>query len=69
MQSEEMMRKPPKKLNILRILFLLVFVSAVYAGVSAFAQSEEKKAYEPAGKFIPTEKLRADDAVAFPVDI
>ena len=69
MQSEEMMKRAPQKSNVLRILFLLVFVSAVYAGVSAFAQSEEKKAYEPAGKFVPTEKLRADDTVAFPVDI
>ena len=27
------------------------------------------KRYEPAERFTPTEKLRADDAVAFPVDI
>ena len=69
MPSEEIMKKSPKKKSILKISLLLILVSAVYAGVSAFAQSEEKKAYEPAGKFIPTEKLRADDAVAFPVDI
>jgi flagellar basal body-associated protein FliL len=64
---------------ILKISLLLVFVSAIYAGVSAFAQSqdnqaqekqsEEKQAYEPAGKFVPTEKLKADDTVDFPVDI
>ena len=29
----------------------------------------EKKRYEPSGRFTPSEKLRADDAVAFPVDI
>lgn len=54
---------------ILKISLLLVLVSAVYAGVAAFAQGEEKKAFEPDGKFIPTEKLGAGDTVAFPVDI
>jgi len=29
----------------------------------------DTKKYEPAGKFTPTEKLRADETVAFPVDI
>ncbi len=29
----------------------------------------QRKKYEPAGRFTPTEKLRADDVVAFPVDI
>ena len=28
-----------------------------------------KKKYEPATRFTPTEKLRADDTVPFPVDI
>ncbi len=33
------------------------------------AAEEVKKRYEPATRFTPTEKLRADDTVAFPVDI
>ncbi len=33
------------------------------------APEELKKKYEPASRFTPTEKLRADDTVAFPVDI
>jgi len=33
------------------------------------AAEEVKKRYEPASRFTPTEKLRADDTVAFPVDI
>ena len=49
------------KKTLLKILLLLAFVSIVYA--------EANKTYEPAGKFIPTEKLRADAAIAFPVDI
>ena len=63
------------KKAILRILFLLVLVSAVYAGVNGSVEdtSDSKppknEAYEPAGTFVPTEKLRADDAIAFPVDI
>ncbi len=63
------------KKTILRILLLLVLVSAVYAGVNAAvedtsgSETPEKEAYEPAGTFVPTEKLRADDAIAFPVDI
>jgi hypothetical protein len=28
-----------------------------------------RKKYEPASKFVPSEKLRADDAISFPVDI
>lgn len=63
------------KKAILRILFLLVLVSAVYAGLDGSVEDRsdskpsKKEAYEPAGTFIPTEKLRADDAIAFPVDI
>ena len=63
------------KKSILRILLLLALVSAVYAGVNAAvedtsdSETSEKEAYEPAGTFVPTEKLRADDAIAFPVDI
>lgn len=59
----------------LKILLLLAMVVAVFAGVnaqtsnSASKAEQQKKAYEPAGKFVPTEKLRADDAVSFPVDI
>jgi len=70
MPSEKMMKKV-----ILKILFLLALASVVYAGVNGSQQDTgvpetgKKKAYEPAGKFIPTEKLRADDAIAFPVDI
>ncbi|GMR06914.1 MAG: hypothetical protein BMS9Abin25_1551 [Gammaproteobacteria bacterium] len=33
------------------------------------AAEEVKKKYEPATRFTPTEKLRADETVAFPVDI
>jgi len=33
------------------------------------AAEEVNKRYEPATRFTPTEKLRADDTVAFPVDI
>ena len=63
---------------VLRGLLLLVVISVAYAGISGSAEEskdqvpvtkQEKKTYEPAGKFVPTEKLRADDAVAFPVDI
>lgn len=66
------------KKSILKILLLLAFVSIVYAGVNepageaeepASEQAGENKRFEPADKFVPTEKLRADDAVAFPVDI
>ena len=59
MQSEEMMKK-----TILKISLLLIFVSVVYAGASGLAEDSE-----PDDKFIPTEKLRADDTVDFPVDI
>jgi hypothetical protein len=59
MPSEEIMKKA-----ILRISLLLMLVSAVYAGVTGSAEDSE-----PAGKFVPTEKLRADDTVDFPVDI
>jgi len=52
------------KKAILRISLLLILVSAVYAGVTGSAEDSE-----PAGKFVPTEKLRADDTVDFPVDI
>ncbi len=58
-----------------KILLLLALVLAVFAGVNAQTSNtvnkteQQKNANEPAGKFVPTEKLRADDAVAFPVDI
>jgi hypothetical protein len=29
----------------------------------------KRKNYEPASRFVPSEKLRADDTVSFPVDI
>jgi len=69
--------KPMEKL-VLRILLSLVVFSAAYAGISisteessdpATETKQGKKTYQAAGKFVPTEKLRADDAVAFPVDI
>ena len=59
MQSEEMMKK-----TILKFSLLLILVSVVYAGASGLAEDSE-----PDDKFIPTEKLRADDTVDFPVDI
>ena len=70
MPSEQIMKKA-----ILRILFSLVLVSAVYAGFDGSVEDtsdsapSKKETYEPAGTFVPTEKLRADDAIAFPVDI
>ena len=73
MPSERVMKK-----FVLRTLVLLVVVSATYAGLSGSTgetsdpvpvSKQEKKTYEPADKFVPTEKLRAGDAVAFPVDI
>jgi hypothetical protein len=34
------------------------------------AKSETtKKKHEPASRFVPSEKLRADDAISFPADI
>jgi len=73
MPSEKAMKK-----LVLRALLLLVVISVTYAGISVSVEEasapepvseQDKKTYEPAGKFVPTEKLRADDAVAFPVDI
>ena len=70
MPSERVMKK--------LILLILVVIFAAYAGIGASVgevndpvpvTTQEKKKFEPAGKFVPTEKLRADDAVAFPVDI
>ena len=53
------------KTPLFKFLLLVLVVSAVYAGVNV---AQENKT-EPATKFVPTEKLRADDTVAFPVDI
>jgi len=53
------------KKDLIKILFLILLVSAVYAGVN----DPEENSTEPAKTFVPTEKLRADDTVAFPVDI
>jgi len=53
------------KKHLIKILLLVLLASAVYAGVNDPAENKT----EPAEKFIPTEKLRADDTVAFPVDI
>jgi hypothetical protein len=75
MPGKEMPGKEIMKRATLKVLFMLVLVSAVYARVNGpvedtgVSETGKKKAFEPAGKFIPTEKLRADDAIAFPVDI
>ena len=53
------------KKDLIKILLLMLLVSAVYAGVN----DPEENTTEPAKNFTPTEKLRADDTVAFPVDI
>ncbi len=62
----------------LKLFLVLGLLASVYAGVnaqtdkpegSAKTNKQQTKANEPAGKFVPTEQLRADDAVAFPVDI
>lgn len=53
------------KKTLQKILILLAFVTVVYAGVSSSVLGQQGSS----GKFVPTEKLRADDAVAFPVDI
>ncbi len=63
--SERMPREINMKKDLIKILLLVLLVSAVYAGVN----DPEENASEPAKKFIPSEKLRADDTVAFPVDI
>jgi len=73
MQSERMMKK-----QLLIVLVLLLVISAAYAslngasevaGEPATASKQAQPNHEPAGKFVPTEKLRAGDAVAFPIDI
>jgi hypothetical protein len=72
---KKMTRKKIMKRTTLKVLLMLILVSAVYAGVNGSvedmdpSETGKKKALEPAGKFVPTEKLRADDAIAFPVDI
>jgi hypothetical protein len=53
------------KSYLFRTLLLILLVSAVYAGVNEAQQNTA----EPADRFIPTEKLRADEAISFPVDI
>ena len=62
---ESIPREINMKKDLIKILLLILLVSAVYAGVN----DPEENATEPAEKFVPTEKLRADDTVAFPVDI
>ena len=61
------------------ILVVLVFVANLYAadnqseqekkGLSEPKQRQKQKTDKPVEKFTPSEKLRADDVVAFPVDI
>ncbi|MCF6263322.1 MAG: hypothetical protein L3J24_07020 [Xanthomonadales bacterium] len=53
------------KKNIVKGLLLLLFVSVLYAGVNSPVLNQQGSS----GKFVPTEKLRADDTVAFPIDI
>jgi len=70
--------------HIFLFLFMLFTVSITQADSSKthakenteISQSEkdenpkpDTKKYEPATRFTPTEKLRADDTVTFPVDI
>jgi hypothetical protein len=63
--NEKTRREINMKKDLIKILLLILLVSAVYAGVN----DPEENAAKPAEKFIPSEKLRADDTVAFPVDI
>ena len=63
--SEPNIGENEMKSYLFKILLLVLLVSAVYAGVNEAQQSTA----EPADKFVPTEKLRADEAVSFPVDI
>ena len=65
MPKESIPREIIMKKDLIKILFLILLVSAVYAGVNDLEESTT----EPAKSFVPTEKLRADDTVAFPVDI
>ncbi len=73
-----------REYRFLLILLLAVFAASAMADPSATdtksaakiakpveekAAKEVKKSYEPATRFTPTEKLRADETVTFPVDI
>ena len=61
------------------ILVILTFIANLYAAdneseqekesLSEPKQSQEQMVDNPIEEFIPSEKLRADDVVAFPVDI
>ncbi len=64
------------------ILVVIAFSSAAEQVVTSFETSAEdgqvtkgaetkikQKKDKPAKRFVPTEKLRADDAISFPVDI
>jgi len=52
------------------LLFLLLLVLAlVLAGPSLPAQDEETAVQEELESFVPSEKIPADSAVSFPVDI
>jgi hypothetical protein len=57
------------KKNTLIVLVLIVLATAAIAYAVA-AQSESTPTPDPAlEEFIPTEKLPADSAISFPVDI
>lgn len=52
------------------LLFLLLLVLALLlAGPSLPAQDEETAAQKELESFVPSEKVPADSAVSFPVDI
>ena len=78
----DIMRKNILK-SALLIIFVVIVVSAAAEQVVTPADTSTqdsqpskdlnaettRKNYEPASKFVPSEKLRADDAISFPVDI
>jgi len=69
--------------SFLLLVLAVTFFSAAAEQVETTAEPSKKviepakdansettrKKYEPASKFVPSEKLRADDAISFPVDI
>ena len=78
----KMMKKNIFKSALLLMLAVIVFSAAAEQAVTPAETSTQgsqaakdqnaettRKNYEPASKFVPSEKLRADDAISFPVDI
>jgi hypothetical protein len=82
MLSEEVMKIRLVKYSLLVALTAIIY-SAIAQQTEAIPKPSQaepeaekssspapaKKAYEPAIRFTPSEKLRADDAISFPVDI